>query len=87
MSVDVLHSSKWVKHPEFKKIKHFLFQLGSEAEVVNRIKLVKATKENEDISTSLAATVIKLAKELRSQLILLGNFSSDQNYLLPGLLP
>ena len=63
------------KYPEFTRAKHFLIQLGTE--VVNRIKLGKATKEKEETSTSLAASVINLANEPRPQLILFRNFSSD----------
>ena len=81
MSAEVLHSSSWVRGPNFLKTKQFPFVPNTD--VVDNIKLGVVTKEQDDDSiSSLAASVTKHPKEQSTNLIPFDKFNSYQKLLL-----
>ena len=79
MSAEVLQSSSWVRGPDFLRTKEFPFEPN--IEVANAIKLGIVTKETDETSTSLAASVTRSNKEPPPQLIPFDNHSSYQKLL------
>ena len=79
MSAEVLHSSSWVRDPDFLRTNELPFHPSTE--VVKNIKLGKVTKETDKTNTSLAVSATKSTKEPPSQIIPFDEYSSYQKLL------